>query len=393
MALPISYHYRNVFTRWRSTLATILGIATVVFVYVAMQSMAAGIKKIGANTGDPRNLLVTRTGATAESTSQVTLDQFKTLKYSPELARDPSGEPVISGDLTVIVNIPRIGGEGNANAIVRGVSPQGKALRPQVKLVAGRWFAPGQREVVASVRLSKKFADLGIGQVFRAGGNGLTVVGHFDGEKSAFDSELWMDADETRQIFDRSNYSSLLVRPRDTEAAKAFALRIENDKRFKLRATPETEYYSKQTQSAESFKMLGKFLATAMSVGAIFAAMNTMYALVGARTREVGTLRVLGYRRRAILSGFLIEGALLATLGGVLGCLSVWALTTYLTTAGIAFGTFSSDTFSESVFELKITARLVAEGMVFSVAVGLLGSLLPSLRAARIPVISALKSI
>jgi putative ABC transport system permease protein len=392
MALPAGYHLRSIVARWRSTVATVLGIATVVFVYVGMQSMAAGIRKIGGNTGDPRNLLVTRSGATAESTSQITVEQFRILKYSPELARDDSGEPLISADLTVVANLPRIGGEGNANAVIRGVSPMGRFLRPQVALAAGRWFEAGKREAVASARLAKKFAGLGIGETFRAGGNDFTVVGHFDGEKSAFDSEIWTDADETRAAFDRTNYSSLLVRPRDG-AAEAFAARIGSDKRFKLRATPEAEYYAKQTGAADSFKALGGFLAGAMSVGAIFAAMNTMYALVGARTREIGTLRVLGFRRREILAGFLAEGALLASAGGAIGCALVWALTSYLAAAGIAFGTFSSQTFSESVFEMRVTAALVLQGMAFSVAVGLFGSLLPSLRASRIPVIAALKSL
>ena len=393
MRVPLHYHLRNAITRWRSTVATVAGIGLVVFVYVAMQSMAAGIAKVGANTGDPSNLLVTRRGATSESTSQITLEQFRILRHAPEIARDPGGEPLISADLALVINIPRITGEGNANAVVRGVSPRGRELRPQVALVAGRWFEPGRREVIASQRMARRFADLGIGQSFQAGGQRLTVTGHFEGARSAFDSEIWMDADEARALFDRSNYSSLLLRPADAAAATAFADRLDRDKRLKLRAIPETEYYSKQTGSAETFKKLGAFLAAIMSVGATFAAMNTLYAAVAARTREVGTLRVLGFRRRAILTGFMIEGILLAVAGGILGCAAAGLVGTALAGAGFSFGTFSPETFSESVFELRVTTPLVLQGLLFSALVGAAGSLLPALRASRLPVIAALRSL
>ncbi len=393
MPIPLRYHFRSAVTRWRSTAATVLGIALVVFVYVAMQAMAAGIAGVGANTGDPDNLLVTRRGATSEGTSQITLEQLRILQHAPEIAREPGGAPLLSADLAMVINIPRITGEGNANAMVRGVSPRGRALRPQVGLVEGRWFEPGMREVVVSRRMARRFAGMGIGQSFKAGGNTLRVTGHFDGGKSAFDSEIWMDVDETRSMFDRANFSSLLLRPRDAAAAKAFAERLDMDKRLKLRAVPETEYYTKQTGSADTFKKLGGFLAAMMSVGAVFAAMNTLFAAVAARTREVGTLRVLGFRRHAILAGFMIEGTLLAFAGGVVGCSFAAGLAHLLTATGFSFGTFSPQTFSESVFELKVTPVLITGGLLFSLVVGAIGSLLPALRAARIPVISALRSL
>jgi putative ABC transport system permease protein len=385
MKLPLTYNIRSVFVRWRATLATVLCTALVVAVYVVIQSLAVGLEKSSGNTGDPRNLLVVRRGATAESTSQITAEQYRIIRYVQGIERDSSGLPLASSDLSLVINVPRAGG-GEANAIVRGVSPLGAVLRPQVQLTKGRWFTPGKREVVVSERLAARLAGMQIGESFKTGPVTLSVVGHFNGNRSAFDSEIWMDANEARSIFDRENYSSVLLRPESNHARERIVSQLENDKRFKLRALPEVDYYQEQIGAVKLIKILGSFLATTMSIGAVFAAMNTMYAAVGARTREIGTLRVLGYRRKSILAGFLIEGALLAFFGGVLGCIFS------LIFNGWSVGTLSFETFSETVFDFRITPMLIAQGLAFSVVVGLVGSLLPAIRAARLPVISALKA-
>jgi putative ABC transport system permease protein len=386
MKLPLTYNVRSVLVRWRSTLATVLCTALVVAVYVVIQSLAVGLEKSSRNTGDPRNLLVVRRGATAESTSQITPEQYRIIRYFKGIERDASGVPLASSDLSLVINVPRAGG-GEANAIVRGVSPLGAKLRPQVRLTKGRWFTPGRREVVVSERLAARLASMQIGESFKTGPATLAVVGQFDGDRSAFDSEIWMDANEARSIFDRENYSSVLLRPESPAAREQIIRTLEEDKRFKLRGLPEVNYYKEQTGAVKLIKILGSFLATTMSVGAVFAAMNTMYAAVGARTREIGTLRVLGYRRTSILAGFLIEGAFLALLGGVLGCAFSFVFN------GWSVGTLSFETFSESIFDFSITPTLVAQGLAFSVVVGLVGSLLPAIRAARLPVISALKAM
>lgn len=387
MALPLKYNVQNVLVRWRSTLATVLGIGLVVGVYVLMQAMAAGIEKSSANTGSPDNLMVTRKGSTSESSSIVSREQLRSLLYSPEIARNAAGEPLVSADVLILLNQPRREGGGEANVLMRGVSPRGREMRPQVRLVEGRWFESGKREVVVSKRLAVRFANFELGGRFRSGPAEYTVVGHTDGGGSAFDSEIWMDADEARAIFDRDQYSSLLVRPVDVSAASNLVSRLESDKRLQLLARVESEYYTEQTSTAGPIKWLGNFLAIAMSVGAIFAAMNTMYASVGARTREIGTLRVLGFRRRSVVASFLVEGAFLASLGGLLGC----ALSLFMN--GYAVGTLSFSTFSETVFEFRVTPWLMAKGLVFSIVVGLLGTLFPAIRASRLPVISALKSL
>jgi len=387
MALPLSYNVRNVFVRWRATLATVLGVALVVAVYVLVQSLAVGLRKSSGNTGDPRNVMMVRKGSTAESSSQVTLAQYRLIPYLPEIARDAEGRPLISADVLVLITLPRRGDNGEAHVLVRGISPVGMKLRPQVALVAGRWFVPGKREVVVSRRLAARFAHFDVGDQFKSGIRELSVVGWMDGGGSAFDSEVWMDADEARALFNRQHYSSILVRAADGADMQSLTNRIESDKRLPLRALPEVAYYRAQTLTAKPIQILGNLLATAMSIGAVFAAMNTMYASVGARTREIGTLRVLGFRRRTILVSFLIEGVFLALIGGAIGC--VLALPMH----GYSTGTISWESFSETVFQFRITPLLAAKGLLFAVGVGFAGSLLPALRASRLPVIAALKAV
>lgn len=387
MNLPLRYNIRNLFVRWRATIATIVGIALVVSVYVLLQALAVGLEKSSRNTGEPLNVMILRKGSTAESSSQITREQFRLIKYLPQIARDGDGMPLVSADVVVLINLTRKNGDGEAHVLVRGIGANGRFLRPQVNLVAGRWFNPGKREAVVSRKLAARFANFNIGDKFKTAGVELTVVGWMDGQYSAFDSEVWMDADEARSIFDRENYSSIIVRAIDEQNLAALTNRIESDKRLPLRAVRETEYYAAQTKTAVPLRILGNFLATAMSIGAVFAAMNTMYASVGSRTREIGTLRVLGFRRRTIMFAFILEGALLAFIGGVLGCLIALPMHGYST------GTVSFDTFSEVVFQFRLTPQLLVKGLVFALIVGVSGSLLPALRAAKLPVISALKSV
>ena len=232
--LPVKYNAGNVVLRWRSTLATILGISMVVAVYVIVQALAVGLQTSSANTGDPRNLLIVRKGSQSESSSVVNLEQFRSLRYSEWIERDAQDQPMISTDVLTLVNLPRLNGQGEANTTVRGIGGQGRVLRPQVNLVEGRWFSKGKREVVVSQRLAARFENFGIGDQFKTGPDWLTVVGWFDGGNSAFDSEVWADADEVRSLFDRDSYSSLLIRPASGQGRAALVKQIEEDKRLQL---------------------------------------------------------------------------------------------------------------------------------------------------------------
>jgi putative ABC transport system permease protein len=387
MALPLKYNFRNVVVRWRSSLTTVLGIGAVVAVFIVLRGMARGLEATSGNTGETNNVLVVRKGSQAESGSLVSRDHLRTLVYFEEVARNEADEPMISAEVITMITAPRLEGGAEANVLLRGITPRGRELRPKVQLVEGRWFTPGRQEVVVSQRLARRFQGFGIGGTLKAGTATLTIVGLMDGSGSAFDSEGWMDADEARSIFERDQYSSFLIRPRNEEALARLVKRVEDDKRLTLKAERESEYYAKQTMTATPIKIVASLLGLAMSLGAVFAAMNTMYASVASRTREIGTLRVLGYSRRAVVACFLIEGALLAAVGGLLGCVLALPMN------GYSAGTLDFQSFAETVFQFRVTPDLMLLGVAFSVAIGLAGSLLPALRAARLPVISALKSL
>ena len=385
-AIPIRYNLRSLRVRWRLTLATVLGVALVVAVFIMVMALARGLKSTYVTTGDPRNLLVLRSGSTAESSSQITLEELLRMKYLEGLALDEAGKPLFSPEIIVLIYLDRLNAEGGANVLVRGMGAQGLALRPQSRLVEGRLFQSGRRECLVSRRVADRFAHCRIGDSFRAGKGDWTVVGIFDAGKTAYESEIWADADEVRDAFSRNFYGSVLMRPVDEAAAERVTQRLETDRVLSVRVLPETRYYQDQTQTAGPIQFMGGFLATIMSIGAAFSAMNTMYAAVGARTREIGTLRVLGFRRRAIYISFLLESIVLAGVGGVVGCLLSLPLN------GVATGTFSWTSFSEVAFEFRITGELLAKGLLFALVMGVLGGLLPARLAARKPVLDALKA-
>jgi putative ABC transport system permease protein len=387
MAIPLKYNLRNLRVRWRLTLATMLGVALVVAVFVMVMALARGLKATYVSTGDPRNLLILRKGSTADTSSQITRDEVRRIKYLDGIARDENGEPLASAEIVVLATIERIDLSGTANILVRGVGAMALTLRPSVRLVEGRLFQPGLHECVVSRKIAERFANCRVGQSFRTGKTLWYVVGLFDAEKTAYNSEIWVDTEEARKAFNRDFYGSILLRPVDEAAAADLTKRMENDRLLQIRVLPETEYFRDQTKTASPIQFVGTFLAVIMSIGAAFSAMNTMYAAVGARTREIGTLRVLGFSQRDIYLSFLIESVLLSLFGGALGCLLSLPLN------GVATGTFNWTTFSEVAFEFRITGELLGKGLAFALVMGVLGGLLPSRLAARKPVLDALRAV
>ena len=385
-SIPLAYNLRNIRVRWRLTLATVLGVALVVSVFVMVMALARGLKATYVTTGDERNLLVLRRGSTAESSSQIMREEMLRIKYQAEIARDGEGRPLISPEIIVLIYLDRLNAPGGANVIVRGMGGMGLALRPQIRLVEGRLFRSGRRECVVSRRVADRFARCRVGQQFKAGKGEWTVVGIFEAERTAYESEIWADADEVRDAFNRNFYGSALIRPADPAAGVALSSKLERDRVLSVRVMTETDYYKSQTATAGPIQFMGGFLATVMSIGAAFSAMNTMYAAVGARTREIGTLRVLGFRRRSIYLSFMVESILLAGLGGLAGCLLSLPLN------GVATGTFSFATFAEVAFEFRVTPALLGKGMLFALVMGVLGGLLPARLAARKPVLEALRA-
>ena len=387
MAIPLKYNVRNLRVRWRLTLATTLGVALVVAVFVMVMALARGLKATYISTGDERNLLVLRKGSTAESSSQISRTEVRQIKYLDGIARDGAGEPLASPEILVLITMDRIDRAGTAHVLVRGMGQMGLELRPQITISEGRMWRPGLHECIVSRRITERFADCRVGESFRSGRTMWHVVGMFDAAQTAYESEIWVDADEARDVFNRDFYGSILLRPVVSPSAIAeLKHRMENDRQLSVRVLPETDYYEEQTKTAAPIQYMGMFLAVVMSIGAAFSAMNTMYASVGARAREIGTLRVLGFRRRDIYLSFLIESVLLAFMGGSLGCLLSLPLN------GVATGTMSWTTFAEVAFQFRITGELLAKGMAFALVMGVLGGLLPARMAARKPVLDALRA-
>jgi putative ABC transport system permease protein len=385
MSIPLKYNLRNLRVRWRSSIATIFGIALVVAVFVMVMSLARGLKATYLSTGDSHNLLVIRKGAMAESSSQITFDEVRRTKFLDGITRNDRDEPLVSAEIIILITMARNSG-GQAHVQVRGLGPVGHLLRPGVTLSQGRMFQPGRRECIVSRNVARRFTGCQLGQKFKSGKHTWEVVGIMDAQKTAYDSEIWMDADEAREAFNRSFYCSIVLRPLNDAAAAGLVRRIEGDKQMQLRVLTEKEYYQEQTKTAGPIQFFGWCLAGIMSVGAAFSAMNTMYAAVGARTREIGMLRVLGFRRRSIYVSFMLESLAVALVGGVVGCALALPMN------GIATGTFNWATFAEVAFEFRVTAGLLAGGMVFALVMGVLGGLLPARLAARKPVLDALRA-
>lgn len=377
MAIPLKYNLRSLLVRRIGTLMTVLGIALVVAIFVGLMSLANGLETILVSTGDARNVLVRRRASDSELSSFVTREALQFVKYVPGIEAGPGGEPTVSAEIVVIVNLPKRGQDQGSNVTVRGLSATGLALRPQVRLVAGRMFRPGLREMIVSSSISKRFQSTALGDRVRFGKGEWEVVGLFEAGNTAFDSEIWMDLNQLAGDYNRESCSSVLLRTPGPAAARTVIERIEADRRYNLTAQPELDYYREQTRAAGPIKALGFFIAFIMGVGAVFAAMNTMYAAVSYRTQEIATLQILGFRPRNILLSFVVESLLLALAGGVLGC----ALTLPLN--GITTGTANWQTFSEIAFAFRITPRLLAVGMGFAALMGLFGGFFPARHAAR----------
>jgi len=387
MAIPISYNIRNLVLRKGLTVMTALGIALTVTTAIFLMALLAGLKHAFVSSGNPLNVLVLRKGSEAELTGGFDRSLFPTLTTLPGIAIDSHGEPLASGELVVVIVLPRKDGTGEVNVTVRGMMPDGLEMRPSAKLIEGRWFQSGQREVVVSDSIRRRFSHANIGDTMEFGKGAWTVVGVFDAGGSAYESEIWGDVNQEASDFDRREaLSSAYLRATDPVAADALKNRVSDDQRVKLEGYIETEYYAKQTSSGNVIEYIGWTVALIMAVGSIFAAMNTMYAAVAYRGREIATLRVIGFSRPAILTSFVLESLLLALLGAVAGILLV------LPFNGMETGTSNAVTFSEVVFALRITPQVAWRAVLFALIMGFVGGLAPAWHAARQNILNALRS-
>jgi len=387
MAIPISYNLRNLVVRKTTTLMTAAGIAMTVAVLLAVLGLVAGLQAAFAATGDPLRVLVLRKGGNAELTSLFTPEQFQIVKVFPGIATGPDGQPLASMEMVSIISLPTAENPDGSNVTLRGISMRGVQMR-KLKLVAGRWFQPGLREITVGKSLAKRYPVAQLGKQLRFGKGLWTIVGVMDGGDSAVNSEIFGDAPQVASDFNRPNtYSSALVQATDEVAAAALKRSLESDRRLNVTVLPEREYYAAQTVSALPIRYLGFFICIIMAVGSSFAAMNTMYAAVARRAKEIGTLRILGFTKGSIMLSFLFESLLLALVGGILACIIVLPLNNITT----GLGNFI--TFSETSFNVRIGPSVMAIGIVFSLILGAIGGLFPAMQAARKEILTALREV
>jgi putative ABC transport system permease protein len=385
MAIPLKYNIRSLLVRRVSTAMTAGGIALVVAVFVIVMAMVVGLGSAISDTGSPDNVVVVRKGSTTETSSAVQLDQFEALKFLPQIKRDADGNPLASPELPVQVLMQRSGGASD-NVVVRGVLPVALQVHQNVHLIEGRMFKPALNEVIVGKALVGRYANTRVGSTMHFGRGNWKVVGIFDAGGSSFESEVWADIHNVQDDTQRGAYyacARLKMLP-GTEV-DALIRRIADDPRINLQAQTETDYYKDQSVVANQLRALGMIVAIIMGIGAVFAAMNTMYAAVSARTTEIGTLRALGFRPGAVLGSFMLESLALAVGAGALGVILALPIDGFST----SFGNFV--TFSTMAFAFRVTPAVVLQALLFAAVMGVLGGWLPARQAMKMQVVEALR--
>ena len=389
-SVPISYNFRSIRARWTSTIVAILGIAGTVGVFVAMLSLARGFRATLVASGSPDNALVMRAGSTSEMTGGITLDSVKLVQDKPGVARDLSGQPLVTQEVVGVIPIPLISTGTDANVEVRGVSSNVLEIRKFVKIVQGRMFHSGLDEIVVGKNASKTYEGLTLGNTVNFGGVHWNVVGVFDAGGSSFDSEVWCDSRILNEVLKRPDniFQSATVHLSSPAAFDQFKDSITSDPQLNLEVEREVDYYAKQSSAmTQLITVLGGLVAAVMAIGAIFGALNTMYSAVAERGREIATMRALGFSSWNVILSFLFEALLISFIAGIIGCVVVLPLN------GMTTQTMNFSTFSSIAFAFKITFNLLVMGVIFALAMGVLGGLLPAVRAALRPVAISLREL
>lgn len=387
MAIPLGYIARNMVARRLTTALTAGGMALVVYVFATVLMLAAGLERTLVATGQDDNVIVIRRSAQTEVQSGIDRQQAGIVESLPEVAVAGDGKPMVSKEPVVLINLPKRSSGKAANVVIRGVTSQGLALRPQVSLVEGRMFQPGTAEVIAGRSIATGFQGAGLGETLRFASRDWTVVGVFDGGHTGFDSEIWGDAEQMLQAFRRNGFSSILFRLTDADQFDRVKNAIEGDPRLTLEAKREKRFYAEQSEALAKFiSYLGTGISIIFSIGAVIGAAITMYASVASRTGEIGTLRALGFSRGAILVAFLGEALLLGLLGGIVGLVGASAM------QALSISTTNFQTFAEIAFSFTMTPRIIVVSLIFALAMGFVGGFLPAARAARMKIVDALRA-
>jgi len=373
--------------RWGATSVIVVGIAGVVGVLVAMLAMGQGFQATLDSTGDDTTAIVLRGGSQAETNSVIMRNQLPLISSLPGVARDAKNQPLVSPELSQVVNLLSKSDGTDVNAQFRGVGDQAWAVHEKVKMIEGRKFKPGLREIVVGKGAQSQFRGLEVGKQIDLGNQVWTVVGVF-ASGDAHDSELWTDTQTLATTYNRSAYQSINVRTQGKQGFEQFKNAMAADPRLKLDVLTTAEYYRKQGGNLNKIlDILGKFIGTIMAIGAVFGALNTMYAAVATRAREIATMRAIGFRGLPVVMAVMLETMLLALLGGVLGGLIAWAIFN-----GYSVSTLGSN-FSQVVFQFRVSPELLWTGLKWALGIGLVGGLFPALRAARLPITTALREV
>ena len=386
-AIPLSYIARNLWARKLTTVLTAGGMALVVYVFATVLMLAAGLKETLVATGEPDNVIVIRRGSQTEVQSGIDRPSAAIVETYHEIATGEDGRKLISKEPVVLINLPKRETGKPSNVVIRGATPIGLALRPQVRIVEGRMFRPGTSEIVAGRAIAQGFRGAAIGETLRFAQRDWTVVGVFDAGRTGFNSEIWGDAEQLLQSFRRVSFSALVFRLNDPAGLDAVKRNIESDPRLQIEAKPEQQFYSDQSEQLAKFiSYLGTTISIIFSIGAIIGAMITMYASVASRTSEIGTLRALGFSRMSILVAFLLEALLLGLVGGVIGLSGASFMQM------VPISTMNFQTFSEIAFTFTLTPRIIGAALAFALVMGFVGGFLPAARAARMSIVDALRA-
>jgi putative ABC transport system permease protein len=388
VGLPISYSFRNLWTRRLTTVLTASGMALVVFVFAAILMLAEGLRKTLVETGSYDNVVVVRKGSTSEVMSGVSRLQASILETQPEVATGAEGRMLLAKEMVVLIALPKRGTNALSNVVIRGMGASSLALRPQVRLVDGRMPKPGLSEIIAGRSIAERFKGGGIGEILRFGMRDWRIVGIFDAGNTGFSSEIWGDADQLMQAFRRTVYSSVIFKLRDPSEFERVKERMEDDPRMTLEAKRENRFYAEQSERMAQFlRILGTALTIIFSLGAVIGAMITMYSAVATRTGEIGTMRALGFKKVSILGAFIVEALFLGLIGGCLGLF----LASFLQLFTIS--TLNFQTFSELAFSFTLTFGIVWKGLGFSLVMGFVGGVLPAVRASRMNIVESLRAV